>query len=111
MMNVLKRGYERDYQRLLAKKLKGKEEVVLPCGLRVDILTDTHAWEVDFAKKYFEGIGQALTYATLTKRKPALALIAFTKKDFDKAKICRDVCEKFNIKLLIVDGNKSFQKR
>jgi hypothetical protein len=44
------------YQDLVAKELKGKTEVVLKDKTRVDILTTSHAIEVDFADKWAEGI-------------------------------------------------------
>lgn len=47
--------------------------VVVPTG-RVDILTDRHAIEVDRVRNYRAGVKQALQYATLTGRKPGLAL-------------------------------------
>ena len=46
------------YQELYAKKLGGRTEVTMPDGTRCDILTDTHAIEVDFAVKWAETIGQ-----------------------------------------------------
>ena len=39
-------------------------EVVMKDGTRCDILTSTHAIEVDFAKKWAEAIGQSLNYAS-----------------------------------------------
>lgn len=44
-------------------------------GTRVDLLTATHAIEVDWAPKWAEGIGQALYYAQLTGKKPAVLLL------------------------------------
>ena len=37
--------------------------MTMPDGTRCDILTDTHAIEVDFADKWAEAIGQSLNYA------------------------------------------------
>ena len=44
-------------------------------GTRVDCLTPDHAIEIDFAGKWYEGVGQALHYARLTGRRPGVLLI------------------------------------
>ena len=44
------------YQEQYAKKLGGRTEVTMPDGTRCDILTDTHAIEVDFADKWAEAV-------------------------------------------------------
>ena len=53
-------------------------EVVMNDGTRCDILTATHAIEVDFAKKWAEAIGQSLHYALHTGKRPAVALIVLS---------------------------------
>ena len=50
---------ERYYQEKFAKEIGGQVEVVMKDGTRCDILTATHAIEVDFAKKWAEAIGQS----------------------------------------------------
>ena len=47
------------YQAKVATALEGKTEVSVE-NSRVDIVTKTHAIEVDFANKWQEAIGQAL---------------------------------------------------
>ncbi len=44
----------------------------------VDCLTNTHAWEFDFAKsmKQYEAIGQSLKYAMYTGRRAGIVFIA-----------------------------------
>tara|TARA_B100000212_G_scaffold339883_2_gene319197 strand:- start:4116 stop:4586 length:471 start_codon:yes stop_codon:yes gene_type:complete len=68
------------YQQKYAKELGGRSEVTLPDGTRCDILTDTHAIEVDFADKWAEAIGQCLNYAMQTGKKPGIVLVL---KDMD----------------------------
>ena len=46
----------------------------MPDGTRCDILTDTHAIEVDFADKWAEAIGQSLKYAMQTGKKAGIVL-------------------------------------
>jgi len=45
---------ERYYQEKFAREIGGQVEVVMQDGTRCDILTATHAIEVDFAKKWAE---------------------------------------------------------
>lgn len=42
---------------------------------RVDCISETHAIEVEWADKFKEGVGQALTYSTSTSLIPGLMLI------------------------------------
>ncbi len=53
----------------------GEIEHILPDRTRVDCLTATHAIEVDFANKWYEGYAQGLWYACNTGRKAGLLLI------------------------------------
>ena len=66
---------ERDYQLHCNQIFQGKVEYRLSDGTRVDILTDCLAIEVDFAKKWYEAVGQATHYARLTDRPPGVLLI------------------------------------
>jgi hypothetical protein len=45
---------ERYYQEKFAREIGGQVEVVMKDGTRCDILTATHAIEVDFARKWAE---------------------------------------------------------
>ena len=58
----------------LSTRLRGTAEHQVEHG-RVDVLTADLAIEVDWFKKYHEGIGQALHYAMETGKQPAVALI------------------------------------
>jgi hypothetical protein len=69
------RYHEVDYQRAWAAANDGRTEVVLKDGTRIDILTRTHALEVDFAAKWAEGVGQSLHYAAQTGRRAGIVLI------------------------------------
>ncbi len=66
---------ESEYQRLWCDRAEGVIEYVLPDRTRVDCLTEEYAVEVDFARKWAEAIGQALYYATITGKRPAVLLI------------------------------------
>jgi hypothetical protein len=52
---------EAHYQEIAAKKYNGQTEVTMPDGTRCDIVTETHAIEVDFADKWAGQLGRALT--------------------------------------------------
>ncbi|PKG85589.1 hypothetical protein CXF85_02000 [Colwellia sp. 75C3] len=54
---------------------KGEIEHVLPDRTRVDCLTDTHAIEYDWGKKWAESLGQALFYSAMTGKKAGIVLI------------------------------------
>jgi len=66
---------ESEYQRLWCDNAGGRAEYVLPDRTRVDCLTKEFAVEVDFAGKWAEAIGQALYYASVTGKRPAVLLI------------------------------------
>jgi len=53
----------------------------MPDGTRCDIVTDTHAIEVDFADKWAEAIGQSLNYAFQTNKRAGILLILENPKD------------------------------
>lgn len=72
---------ERHYQTQYAIKIGGKTEVVMKDGSRCDIVTRTHAIEVDFAKKWAEAIGQSLNYSLNTGKRAGIALILETQSD------------------------------
>ena len=48
-LNAAHLNTEAHYQKIAAKKYNGQTEVSMPDGTRCDIVTDTHAIEVDFA--------------------------------------------------------------
>ncbi len=55
--------YESDYVNM---HCKGQIEFVLPDETRVDCLTDTHAIEYGYGRKWAEAIGQSLYYSAMT---------------------------------------------
>lgn len=60
----------------------GRKEAVLWDMTRVDCLAKDYAVEFDFAKKWAESIGQALYYAKMTGKKPAVTLILTSPADY-----------------------------
>ena len=55
--------------------------MVLGDRTRCDIVTATHAIEVDFADKWAEAIGQSLSYGLNLNLKPAIVLIMEQEND------------------------------
>lgn len=74
---------ERYYQDIDCKKKGGKVEYRLEDKTRVDCLTDNKAIEHDFARKWYECVGQALYYGMQTKRQPACGLIIEKSTDLE----------------------------
>jgi len=77
----------------------GKTEGRMPNGNRVDCITTNYAVEVEFAKKYHEGVGQVLDYAHQTGKKPAILLIIETEKDWRYYNKLKPLAEEHNIRL------------
>jgi len=93
---------EREACERLAPQMNGKTEVLMPDETRCDILTESTAWEVDWADKWAEGVGQALLYSIWTGKDPGLLLLV---KDWRKEKVhilrAKMVCEKVGVKFRI----------
>ncbi|MFP5300016.1 hypothetical protein R2R70_02220 [Cobetia sp. SIMBA_158] len=66
---------ESAYQNEWCGEREGQVEYVLQDRARVDCLLPEYAVEVDFDNKWAEAIGQALYYAAMTGKKPAVLLI------------------------------------
>ncbi len=73
--NGKKLHYEKWYQERWCKANGGQMEVVFPDKTRCDCLTNTHAIEFDFGKKWAESIGQALYYSIQTGKRAGVVLI------------------------------------
>ena len=73
----------------------------LPNKTRVDCLTKEYAIEVDWAKKWAEGVGQSLYYSHMTNKKAAIALIT-SSKDKRFIKRVEKIANKFNIRIFII---------
>ena len=63
------------YQDIFAAEVGGRTEVTAGDGTRCDILTDSYAIEVDFARKWGEANGQSLNYGFQFNRQAGIVLI------------------------------------
>lgn len=96
------RKNEAYYRDLLAIEVGGKVEQQMGDGTRCDIITDTHAIEVDWASKWKEGIGQALWYGFQSNRPAKLALIVRNQRDRVHVLRCRSLIEHNGLALEVI---------
>ena len=66
---------ELEHCRRLATKYEAEPEVVLTDGSRVDLLSETHAYEVERAPVWAQAIGQAVHYGLQSQREPAIIIL------------------------------------
>lgn len=96
---------EVENSKLIADKSQWETEVVMDDGSRCDILTDTHAVEVEWATKWKEAPAQAVLYGIFTGKKPKVILLT---KSRTKEKIyilrCKLVCQELGIDMEVVDA-------
>ena len=95
---------EKYYETLINKTLQGKTSQVTPAGTFVDILTEDLAIEVDFAKKWYQAIGQACHYSVEMKRRPAIYLIVREESDEKYVKRALKVCKRIKVLIPYKDG-------
>ena len=99
---------EAQWRDALMNKLGGQHEVKIEGG-RIDVMTDTEVFELDWPHKWHEGLGQVLHYAEATGKRPVLALISYS-QGLDKLQpVSRErfemverVCMKQGVKLVIL---------
>lgn len=90
------------YQDMWCGERGGVIEHVLPDRARIDCLLDWYAVEVDFQYKWAESIWQALYYANMTHRSPAVLLIV----DHNAARYLtrfRNAADGLGIKLFVIE--------
>ena len=95
------------YNRQFCAQESGQPEYRLPDRSRVDCLTDTHAFEADWADglKVYESIGQSLYYAAETGKQPGVLLLVRKSNSEKHIRKVKRVIENWNlpIKLVIKD--------
>jgi len=80
LLTTTSHALERDYQTTWCNANQGQPHR-LANGTQVDCLTATHAIEVEYAPKFYEGIGQSLFYAMHTGKRAGILLIVDLPKD------------------------------
>ena len=100
-------GNEDYYNRQFCTQELGQAEYRLPDRSRIDCLTDTHAYEADWADglKVYESIGQSLYYAAETGKKPGILLLVRKKNSDKHTRKVKRVIENWSlpIKLIVQD--------
>jgi hypothetical protein len=96
---------EKYYQKEFCKKVLGIMEYRLKDGTRIDCYTSTYSFEVDFAKKAYEAIGQSLHYADMISNKPGIVLIVRNKKDMHYVRRIKHTAKKYGIKIFTINDN------
>ena len=95
-------GDEKEEVRRLAPKYNAEIEVRQWDATRIDMVTETHAIEVDWAPKHYQAIGQALYYATVSGKKPGIILLVKSQAEEQRHIFrCQTVCAKYGITLWI----------
>ena len=98
---------ERFYSDKFCKEMSGKADYILQDKSRVDCLTETHAFEVDWADgmKVYEAIGQSLYYASQTGKKPGILLLIRKDNSEKHIRKVQEVIISFNlpIELVVID--------
>ena len=104
MKRPLPSDRETEWSKWIAHQMNGEAEARTFCGARCDVLTDTHAWEVEWVAKYKEAPGQALLYASLFNKKPGIILLSkrLPKDDVYYLR-CAVICEKAKIDLQVIE--------
>ncbi len=95
--------HEKYYQDMWCIQNDGIQEFkVKGESVRIDCQTQEYSLEVDFAKKFYEAIGQSLYYSILTDKKPAVLLILEKKSDEIYLKRLNTVSDKYGIKVYTI---------
>jgi len=93
---------ERDIAIEIQKTLGGTLEYITADKSRVDLLTSTYAYEIDFAPKWKDSIGQALWYAIQTNKKAGIIIIVQYESDFNSVQKLQSTIE-FNGLSSVID--------
>lgn len=81
--------HELDWNKWIAAQCGYRESVPCADGSECDLLTPTHAVEIDWVGKWEQAIGQASHYANLLDKKPGIILLFKTGDEKEKADYLR----------------------
>ena len=98
---------EKYYSDKFCEEMSGQADYTLQDKSRVDCLTETHAFEVDWADgmKVYEAIGQSLYYSSQTGKLPGILLLIRKDNSEKHIRKIKEVISAFNlpIELVIID--------
>lgn len=95
--------HEHYYQERFCALVNGQLEYRLQDHTRVDCLTSNYAFEVDFGRKAYEAVGQALYYAMETGKKPGIVLIQETRSDNAYIGRIKKLAKKYGIVIFVMN--------
>ena len=93
------------YSEKFCNEMSGQSEYVLKDLSRVDCLTDTHAFEVDWAEgmKIYEAIGQSLYYSSETGKLPGILLLIRKENSEKHIRKVREVIKAFDLPIELLE--------
>jgi len=93
------------YSEKFCNEMSGQSEYVLKDLSRVDCLTDTHAFEVDWAEgmKVYEAIGQSLYYSSETGKLPGILLLIRKENSEKHIRKIREVIKAFDLPIELLE--------
>ena len=100
---LMAKKLESEYRDTFCDRMGGVREYRLQDRARIDCLSSTYAIEIEFARKWAEGIGQSLYYAHMSGKKPAIALIMAPGKEETYLNRLSTVALHHGIKVFIID--------
>ena len=85
--------------------MSGQSEYILKDLSRVDCLTDTHAFEVDWADgmHVYEAIGQSLYYSAATGKLPGILLLIRKENSEKHIRKIREVIKAFDLPIELLE--------
>jgi hypothetical protein len=88
---------ESHYQKAWCLERNGEVEHINEDGTRTDCLTDVYAIEFDFARKWYQAIGQSLHYSLQTGKKAGVVLIIEKSADLKYWGRLKNVIDEFSL--------------
>jgi hypothetical protein len=89
------------YQEKWCNKVGGQAEVILSDKTRCDCLTEEYAIEIDYARKWYQSIGQTLHYGLMTGKRPGIVLIIEEASDHKYLNRLQGVIKEYGLNIKI----------
>jgi hypothetical protein len=93
---------EKEWMPYLSAQFRAVDDYVLWDGSKPDLVGPEYAYEVDWAQKWKEAVGQARLYGIMTGRKSAIILLMKSPKDKIYGLRCQVVCAADDIALFVI---------
>lgn len=93
------------YQIKFCNELNGEIEHRFSDGTRCDCITPSHAVEIEFPNKWYEGLGQALYYGIKANKKPGLGIVIEKPGELKYLKRLRQTIDYYKLPIDIFEIN------